>query len=113
MKYFKDKQGNNISLPTESLHEYNMEDMYPLPVNDEGIPFNSYTFNGSEYTPDTTANKDAESEQSQTEENRKARAYLSSTDWMLLRELDGGTTMKVEVKELRAEARAKVIETKD
>ena len=42
--------------------------------------------------------------------NAEARAYLAETDWMLWRELDGGEPMTAEVKQLRAEARAKVVE---
>jgi|APSaa5957512535_1039671.scaffolds.fasta_scaffold39308_3 hypothetical protein len=41
--------------------------------------------------------------------NQEARQYLASTDWFLLRELDGGTTMTAEMKQLRAAARTKVI----
>ena len=46
----------------------------------------------------------------QRESNEESRAYLSSTDWMLLRELDGGTAMTAEVKQLRADARLSIIE---
>jgi len=35
--------------------------------------------------------------------------YLRDTDWMLLRELDGGIAMTTEVKTLRAEARVAII----
>ena len=35
----------------------------------------------------------------------EAKQYLADTDWMLMRELDGGKKMSNEVKQLRAEAR--------
>jgi hypothetical protein len=41
--------------------------------------------------------------------NNEALSYLNSTDWMLLREMDGGTPMSAEVKALRADARLKII----
>ncbi len=41
--------------------------------------------------------------------NKEALAYLASTDWMIVRELDSGMVCPAEVKQLRAEARAKVI----
>ena len=42
--------------------------------------------------------------------NGEARDYLYSTDWYLIRELDGGTAMTAEMKQLRVEARARVVE---
>ena len=45
----------------------------------------------------------------QRETNAEARQYLASTDWLLMRELDGGIVMDAETKQLRAEARARVI----
>ncbi len=41
--------------------------------------------------------------------NQEAKEYLASTEWYLLRELDSGVAMTVEVKQLRAEARARVV----
>jgi hypothetical protein len=41
--------------------------------------------------------------------NSEALAYLSSTDWLVIRELDGGTVMPADIKQLRAEAREQVI----
>ena len=41
--------------------------------------------------------------------NQEALAYLSSTDWLLWRELDGGKAMPTNIKQLRVEARAKVV----
>ena len=42
------------------------------------------------------------------ETNKEAREYLASTDWFLLRELDGGVAMTSEVKQLRVDARASI-----
>jgi hypothetical protein len=50
-----------------------------------------------------------EAELPQLKINQEARDYLASTDWLLLRELDGGIAMTAEVKQLRADARASVI----
>ncbi len=46
---------------------------------------------------------------SQEQINQEARQYLESTDWMLLRELDGGAAMDATIKQLRIDARSKVI----
>jgi len=51
----------------------------------------------------------AEALRLQSEVNQEALAYLGSTDWMLLRELDGGTVMDAEVKQLRADARLRIV----
>lgn len=47
--------------------------------------------------------------QTQNVINQEAIQYLLDTDWLLLRELDGGTVMSEEIKTLRAEARLAVI----
>ena len=41
--------------------------------------------------------------------NQEARDYLASTDWMSIRESDGGTPMPQEIKQLRINARVLVI----
>lgn len=41
--------------------------------------------------------------------NKEALAYLASTDWMIIRELDSGIACPADVKAARAEARAKII----
>jgi hypothetical protein len=41
--------------------------------------------------------------------NAEALAYLASTDWIIIREVDSGIICPTEIKELRAEARAKVV----
>ena len=41
--------------------------------------------------------------------NAEALAYLASTDWMIIREVDSGIICPTEIKALRAEARAKVV----
>jgi hypothetical protein len=65
----------------------------------------NYKWDGTAVVVDTVANAAA----TQDIVNREARDYLASTDWQLLRELDGGLAMTIEVKELRADARAKVV----
>ena len=42
--------------------------------------------------------------------NETARAYLASTDWMVVREAEGGTAMPSDVKTKRAAERAKVVD---
>ena len=49
------------------------------------------------------------SEDLQIESNEDARQYLASTDWLLIRELDGGAAMTAEIKQLRVDARLSVI----
>ena len=45
--------------------------------------------------------------------NETARAYLASTDWMAVREAEGGTAMPADVKTKRAAERAKVVHYAD
>jgi hypothetical protein len=40
--------------------------------------------------------------------NAEALAYLASTDWLIIREMDEGTPCPADVKAKRAEARAKI-----
>jgi hypothetical protein len=41
--------------------------------------------------------------------NAEALAYLASTDWLIIREVDAGTPCPAEIKALRAEARSKIV----
>lgn len=41
--------------------------------------------------------------------NRESQEYLGATDWMIIRELDSGIPCPVEVKQARAEARARIV----
>lgn len=41
--------------------------------------------------------------------NQEARQYLAETDWYVVRELDTGVAMPDEVRQKRAEARARVV----
>jgi hypothetical protein len=41
--------------------------------------------------------------------NAEALAYLASTDWLVIREVDAGVPCPTDIKTLRAEARAKVV----
>lgn len=41
--------------------------------------------------------------------NREALEYLASTDWLIIRQTDEGTPCPTEIKQARAEARARVV----
>lgn len=41
--------------------------------------------------------------------NREALEYLASTDWLIIREIDAGVACPAEIKQARAEARARVV----
>lgn len=41
--------------------------------------------------------------------NQESQAFLDSTDWLIIRELDEGTPCPIEIKQARAIARAKII----
>lgn len=41
--------------------------------------------------------------------NAEAQSFLDSSDWLIIRELETGTTCPQDVKQARAEARAKII----
>lgn len=49
----------------------------------------------------------AEYEQSQI--NEEAKAYLASTDWLIIREVDTGVFCPLEIKQKRQEARNKIV----
>jgi hypothetical protein len=67
-----------------------------------------FTHSNGVFTPHAThqAEKDAETIE---RDNATAREFLKSTDWMSLRDSDGGTPMTQAMKQLRADAREKVI----
>lgn len=41
--------------------------------------------------------------------NAEALAYLASTDWLIIREMDSGTPCPEDIKQKRAEARSKIV----
>lgn len=41
--------------------------------------------------------------------NAEALAYLASTDWLIVRSIDAGTPCPEDIKQKRAEARAKIV----
>lgn len=41
--------------------------------------------------------------------NREAEEYLRSTDWLIIREIDAGVACPAEIKQARAEARARIV----
>ncbi len=45
----------------------------------------------------------------QEKQNAEALAYLASTDWLIIREIDAGVPCPVDVKAKRAEARSKIV----
>lgn len=49
-------------------------------------------------------------EQIQVAKNKEARQYLQQTDWYVIRFLEVGTLVPVEVSEKRAQARASIVE---
>ena len=59
----------------------------------------------AEYTIEIT---DITAEIEQEKEQAEARRYLNETDWMLIRELEGGKKVPSKVKDSRAEARLKL-----
>lgn len=72
--------------------------------NDLGEEVTEYFF-PAEYTieiEDITAQVELEAEQGE------ARRYLNETDWMIIRELEGGKKVPSKVKDSRAEARLKL-----
>ena len=57
-------------------------------------------------TADMKATESAQAEQDAT--NKEARAYLDSTDWYLVREMETGIPTPQQIKDARQEARLKV-----
>lgn len=47
--------------------------------------------------------------QTQDDINQEALAYLASTDWMVIRESEGGAICPADIKVLRAEARLNIV----
>lgn len=41
--------------------------------------------------------------------NAESLAYLASTDWLIIREMDEGTPCPPEIRQARAEARARIV----
>jgi hypothetical protein len=60
----------------------------------------------AEYTVEVT---DTTAQVEQDRVNRGALEYLASTDWMAIRASEGGKPMPEEVKQARAEARARIV----
>lgn len=53
--------------------------------------------------------EDVSAQKAQEAINAEALAYLADTDWMVLREADGGQAMPAEIKAERAAARARIV----
>jgi len=61
---------------------------------------------GAEYTIEI---EDVTAQLEQERINREALEYLASTDWLIIRELDAGVACPAEIKQARAEARARIV----
>ena len=89
---------------------YLVNDTMSVPANENNRHYKmiqEWIAEGNTPEPEfTQAELDA---QAQVIVNSEALAYLSSTDWMVIREAEGGTACTEEVKTLRAEARLKVV----
>ena len=70
---------------------------------------NYYDFYLPTGLPDTVKIDATNAQLAQDTINQEARDYLASTDWMVLREADDGTVMTAEIKQLRADARVKIV----
>lgn len=94
-EYLKDKQvdpeNDSINIADGLIHRWDFANV-PQPRNQDLLDLIS------------AVNDKVE----QDEINASSLKYLADTDYMLLRELDGGTPMNPEVKQLRAEARNKI-----
>jgi hypothetical protein len=60
----------------------------------------------AQYTVEVT---DISAQVAQDAINAEALAYLASTDWLIIREVDAGVPCPAEIKTLRAEARSKIV----
>jgi len=85
-----DEQGNIVQaavpeVPEVSHMEYFLEAEYTIEIQDVTAQVN------------------------QQKQNEEALKYLAETDWYIIREMDSGIECPGDVKQLRAEARAKVV----
>lgn len=53
--------------------------------------------------------EDVTQQLNQEKQNVEALAYLASTDWLIIREIDAGTPCPAEIKAERAAARARIV----
>lgn len=59
-------------------------------------------------TPSPEFTQDEIDTNTQNKINGDSLAYLISTDWLVIREMDGGTSVPSDIKQLRIEARASI-----
>lgn len=92
-------------------------------LNEEGLSFDPPQFEEVEISPLIPAVyqtihvpaeyevviTDITSELEQQRINQESQAYLDSTDWLIIRELDEGTPCPLEIKQARAEARSRIV----
>lgn len=80
-------------------------------IEDEVVPaaeeqfYMEYKF-AAEYDVEV---EDVSAQVEQEAVNKAALEYLASTDWMIVREVEGGSLCPVEVKQARAAARARIV----
>lgn len=63
-------------------------------------------YKGDEYTTEII---DITQEYNQQKINEESLKYLTDTDWYIIREYDTGIICPIEIKQLRAEARLKIV----
>jgi hypothetical protein len=63
-------------------------------------------YKGDEYTTEIV---DITQEYNQQKTNEESLKYLTDTDWYIIREYDTGIICPIEIKQLRAEARLKIV----
>jgi len=82
-----DEQGNELSPATDAITE-------------EWVKLRA------EYTVEI---EDISAQLEQERINKEALDYLASTDWLIIREIDAGVACPAEIKQARAEARARIV----
>jgi hypothetical protein len=77
-------------------------------VYSEGVPAKTHkeVKLKAEYTIEIL---DISAQVEQEKQNAEALAYLASTDWLIIREIDAGVPCPVDVKAKRAESRSKIV----
>jgi hypothetical protein len=110
IKYSVIKNGicTNSWLSSSQKDETYWEDTFGLPerpeLDAEGNP--TGVILPAEYTIEI---EDITAQVEQQKINEESLAYLASTDWMIIREMDQGTPCPADVKQKRAEARTKIV----
>jgi hypothetical protein len=100
--------GGELEDPTSWIAEGIAANWWGLPerpeIGENGQPTGNIL--PAEYTVEVI---DITAQVEQDRVNREALEYLASTDWMAIRASEGGKPMPEEVKQARAEARARIV----